>query len=237
MARQQSAGRSSARRYSEVEKAQAVRGLRAELGTDHGRSGESRTSWVSASSRCASGSARPTSTTVMRRAPRRRTGGGSGSWSRRTASWPRERDLEIGVGFLRGGARPPTGVMVSFIDENREDFGVEPIARSCRSPRPPTTAPRADPPRRGRAATPHWFPNSWRCGRRTTGSTGRTSSGAPPGGRVDVGRDQVARLMRLAGIEGIRRRRVRTTRPDSGAVRPADLVERVRDGAQQVVGH
>ena len=50
------------------------------------RSGESRTSWVSASSRCASGSARPTSTTVMRRAPRRLTGGGSGSWSRRTAS-------------------------------------------------------------------------------------------------------------------------------------------------------
>ena len=42
-----------------------------------------------------------------------------------------------------------------------------------------------------------------------------------------MGRDQVARLMRLAGIEGIRRRRrVRTTRPDSGAVRPADLVER-----------
>ena len=39
MARQQSAGRSSARRYSEVEKAQAVRlvrALRAELGTDHG---------------------------------------------------------------------------------------------------------------------------------------------------------------------------------------------------------
>ena len=43
---------------------------------------------------------------------------------------------------------------------------------------------------------------------------------------IDVGRDQVARLMRLAGIEGIRRRRVRTTRPESGAVRPADLVER-----------
>ena len=39
MARQQSAGRSSARRYSEVEKAQVVRlvrALRAELGTDHG---------------------------------------------------------------------------------------------------------------------------------------------------------------------------------------------------------
>ena len=39
MARQQSAGRSSARRYSEVERAQAVRlvrALRAELGTDFG---------------------------------------------------------------------------------------------------------------------------------------------------------------------------------------------------------
>ena len=44
---------------------------------------------------------------------------------------------------------------------------------------------------------------------------------------IDVGRDQVARLMRLAGIEGVRRRRrVRTTRPAEGAVRPADLVER-----------
>ena len=33
--------------------------------------------------------------------------------------------------------------------------------------------------------------------------------------------------MRLAGIEGaLRRRRVRTTRPAEGAIRPADLVER-----------
>ncbi len=32
--------------------------------------------------------------------------------------------------------------------------------------------------------------------------------------------------MRLVGIEGVRRRRVRTTRPDPGAQRPADLVER-----------
>ena len=42
-----------------------------------------------------------------------------------------------------------------------------------------------------------------------------------------VGRDQVARLMRGAGIEGVRRRRrVRTTRPAEGAQRPEDLVER-----------
>jgi putative transposase len=43
----------------------------------------------------------------------------------------------------------------------------------------------------------------------------------------DVGRDQVARLMRAAGIEGVRRgKRVRTTKPDLGAGRHPDLVKR-----------
>ena len=43
----------------------------------------------------------------------------------------------------------------------------------------------------------------------------------------DIGRDQVARLMRQLGIEGVKRSsRVRTTRPAEGADRPPDLVER-----------
>ena len=43
----------------------------------------------------------------------------------------------------------------------------------------------------------------------------------------DVGRDQVARLMRIAGIEGARRsKRVRTTRPAAAADRHPDLVQR-----------
>jgi putative transposase len=43
----------------------------------------------------------------------------------------------------------------------------------------------------------------------------------------EVGRDQVARLMRVAGIAGARRgRRCRTTRADEAAARPPDLVER-----------
>ena len=43
----------------------------------------------------------------------------------------------------------------------------------------------------------------------------------------DIGRDQVARLMRLAGIHGVtRRRKVFTTRPDPDALRAADLVKR-----------
>ena len=43
----------------------------------------------------------------------------------------------------------------------------------------------------------------------------------------NVGRDQVARLMRAAGIEGVRRgKRVRTTKPDPGPGRHPDLVKR-----------
>lgn len=44
---------------------------------------------------------------------------------------------------------------------------------------------------------------------------------------LEIGRDQVARLMRQAGIEGVRRgRRVRTTCPDTAAPRHPDLVKR-----------
>lgn len=42
-----------------------------------------------------------------------------------------------------------------------------------------------------------------------------------------VGRDQVARLMRAAGLQGVRRgRKVFTTRPDPAAQRPTDLLKR-----------
>src|SRR5690606_23838953 len=43
-----------------------------------------------------------------------------------------ERDLAFGVGFLRGGARPPTEVMVDYIDQHRDEFGVEPICKVLR---------------------------------------------------------------------------------------------------------
>ena len=46
-------------------------------------------------------------------------------------------------------------------------------------------------------------------------------------GGHDVGRDQVARFMRTAGIEGVRRtKRVRTTKADPGVPRHPDLVGR-----------
>jgi len=46
-------------------------------------------------------------------------------------------------------------------------------------------------------------------------------------GGIDIGRDQTARLMRQAGIEGVlRSKRVRTTRRERGAGRHPDLVGR-----------
>lgn len=44
---------------------------------------------------------------------------------------------------------------------------------------------------------------------------------------IMIGRDQTARLMRVAGIEGARRsKRVKTTRPDPTSARHPDLVQR-----------
>jgi transposase InsO family protein len=43
----------------------------------------------------------------------------------------------------------------------------------------------------------------------------------------DIGRDQTARLMRIAGVQGVKRsKKVFTTKPDPAAVKPADLVQR-----------
>ena len=70
---------------------------------------------LSGSSRCASGCTRPTSMTVCGRG---RDGGGG----RRIKELEQENRelrraneiLQVGVGFLRGGARPPTEVIVAL---------------------------------------------------------------------------------------------------------------------------
>lgn len=38
-----------------------------------------------------------------------------------------EHDPEAGIGFLCGGARPPVEVKVAFVEEHRDEHGVEPI--------------------------------------------------------------------------------------------------------------
>ena len=118
--------------------------------------------------------------------------------------------------------------MVSYIDEHRGEFGIEPICKEL--PIAPSTYYTAKSrPLSARAIRDAvmgpillaiWAANYkvygahklWR-------AVGRAGHG--------IGRDQVARLMRQLGIEGVRRRRpIRTTRPDESAPRPADLVDR-----------
>src|SRR5699024_7199360 len=43
---------------------------------------------------------------------------------------PGERDPAVGLGFFRSGARPPTALIVQFIDQYKHEFGVEPICRT-----------------------------------------------------------------------------------------------------------
>ena len=118
--------------------------------------------------------------------------------------------------------------MVAYIDENRSEFGVEPICAElpiapssyyAAKSRPPSARARRD------AVLVAQLVALWRANYSVYGAHKLWRAARRAG--LDVGRDQVARLMRLAGIEGVRRRRrVRTTRPAEGAVRPADLVER-----------
>ncbi len=123
--------------------------------------------------------------------------------------------------------------MVRFIDENRDDYGVEPICAQV--PIAPSTyyehkARQADPGRLpARAQRDAWLINEirrvwednfqlygvrkvWRQLRRE-GAT--------------VARCTVARLMRQMGLQGaVRGRRFKTTIADANSPRPADLVER-----------
>jgi putative transposase len=118
--------------------------------------------------------------------------------------------------------------MVAFIDAHRGEFGVAPICEVLQvAPSTYYTA-RARPLSarglRDEALLPVlvgiWTANYQVYGARKLWKAARRAG-------VDVGRDQVARLMRLAGIQGTtRRRRVRTTRPDLHAARHPDLVNR-----------
>ena len=75
---------------------------------------------------------------------------GAGAGEPRAAA--RQRDPAQGVGVFRpGGARPPSEVMVAFVDAHRAEYGVEPICAEL--PIAPSTyyeqkARQADPERR-----------------------------------------------------------------------------------------
>lgn len=122
---------------------------------------------------------------------------------------------------------------MAFVDEERVRFGVEPICRTLRSAGvqiAPSTyyAAKSRPlsPRAVRDAVMMpillalWQANYSVYGTRKLWVAARRAG-------HDIGRDQVARLMRELGICGVRRgRRLITTRRDDRAQRAADLVRR-----------
>ena len=118
--------------------------------------------------------------------------------------------------------------MVAFIDACREDFGVEPICAQL--PIAPSSyydaksrpvSARA----RRHAAMTAVLVALWAANYRVYGARKLWLAARRAG--HEIGRDQVAALMRAAGICGVtRRRRARTTVRDPGAERPGDLVNR-----------
>jgi putative transposase len=118
--------------------------------------------------------------------------------------------------------------MVAYIDGHKEEFGIEPICEVMQfapstyyaaKTRPLSARAIRDACLKVAIVTVHQanyevygVRKMWKAMRRTG---------------EDIGRDQVARLMRELGIEGARRgRKTRTTRADEKANRPPDLVER-----------
>jgi len=136
--------------------------------------------------------------------------------------------LEIGVGFFRGGARPPSQV-VRYINTHRQEFGVEPICRVLQFA-PSTyyaaiTRPLSDRAVRDAELEPEIVrvhPENF-----DVYGVDKVWIQLQREG-VDVGWDRVGRLMGNLGLVGVRRgkfKRTTITDGDAGS-RPADLVER-----------
>jgi putative transposase len=122
--------------------------------------------------------------------------------------------------------------MVDYIDQHRDEFGVEPICRVLqiapstyyaarrRQLAPPSARALRD------AVMMQVLMVLWVANRKVYGAHKLWKAARRAG--HDIGRDQVARLMRQLAIEGIsrQRRKVFTTRPDPDALRAPDLVNR-----------
>ena len=121
-------------------------------------------------------------------------------------------------------------MLVAYIDQHREEFGVEPICETLQvAPSTYYAAKSREPSARAtrdaallvvlvalHADTANF---SFYGARKMWKAMVRAGH--------DVGRDQVARLMQVAGPQGVRRtKRLRTTRRNDTAPRSADLVER-----------
>ncbi len=208
MPHETSPGKPTTRRYSQAEKERAVRAvrqLRKELGTHHGKvkrvagqlgvGVETLRSWVKQAEIDAG--VKPGVTTAE--ADRVR------SWSRRTGSCAGRTRPCGGVGFLRGGARPPIEVIVEFIAGNRDELGVESICRGLQvAPSSYYAAKKREQRPSARAVRDVVLMQVvmvlWVANRKVYGAHKLWKAARRAG--HDLGRDQVARLMRTNADRG-----------------------------------
>lgn len=119
-------------------------------------------------------------------------------------------------------------MIVDFIDENRDDFGVEPICDVLQWPVSTYYDARGREPSAREQRDQELMPRLrelWENNRKVYGVHKLWKAARRAG--IDIGRDQTARLMNRMGIRGVTRRRsVTTTRSDGTGVRHPDLVDR-----------
>ena len=119
-------------------------------------------------------------------------------------------------------------MIVKFVDVNRAEFGVEPVCAALQAAPSTYWSAKRRPPSARALRDAKLMPLLlvlWQANYSVYGSRKLWVAARRAG--HDIGRDQVARLMRQLGIRGVKRTKtVRTTRPDPKAARPPDLVER-----------
>jgi putative transposase len=119
-------------------------------------------------------------------------------------------------------------VIVGFIDENRDELGVEPICADLQVAPSTYYAAKSRPLSARAVRDAVMIPillAIWKANYSVYGAHKLWKAARRAG--HDIGRDQVARLMRQAGLRGVKRgRRVITTKRDDSAPRSPDLVKR-----------
>ncbi|WP_307450848.1 MULTISPECIES: IS3 family transposase [Microbacterium] len=238
MPKEQAIGKPTTRGYSDEEKAAAVRmvrTLRAELGvtqgtvqrvaTQLGYGVESVRMWVKRAD-IDDGVTAGVSTTEAQRIR---------ELEQENRELRRANEvLKRAAFFLRGGARPPLPEVVAFIDANKDDLvdgrrlGVELICRLLQVAPSSYYAAKTRSPSARAVRDEELIPQLvqlWDVNYRVYGVRKLWKAAGRVG--IMIGRDQTARLMRAAGIEGVRRsKRVKTTRADPTSARHPDLVRR-----------
>lgn len=119
-------------------------------------------------------------------------------------------------------------MIVDYIDVYRVEFGVEPICTTLQVAPSSYYSHKSRPPSERSVRDAALIPilvAIWAANYRVYGAYKLWKAARRAG--HEIGRDQVARLMKAAGIVGVsRKRRLRTTRPDDIAARHPDLVKR-----------